>query len=84
MIEELRIGIGRADPRDRRREHVDPMPAAEGAGETDDAVALGEAEPGRSVPLLLRIGRRVAVEIGAVGIDQNLPRVDAARRRGPS
>ena len=37
--QELRVRRRRADPRNRRRQHVDAVPAAERAGEADDAIA---------------------------------------------
>ncbi len=67
-----------ADLRNRRRQHIDAVPAAKRPGEADDTVAAVEAQLALQLQLFGHGRRAVGVEIGAVRIHQNLVRIDPA------
>ena len=77
--QEPRVRRFLADARDRRGQHVDAVPAAEGAREADHAIGRRETELAAKRRTLLGPRGRVDVRVGAVGIHQDLVAIDAAR-----
>jgi len=73
--QELDVRRRGADPRKGGRQHVDSVPAAERPREADDAIGHVESQAAAKRLLLVGLRWRIAVEIGAVRVDQDLPRV---------